>query len=700
MLGAVNRFATVVWPPTGIALVALYLLGLRYWPAIALSAFLVNWLNGAPVYAALGVGLGNTLEAVAGAFFLIRVGFDRSLATLRDVFALFFFGAFLSTLLSAFIGVSSLFVAGLIQPGTYNKTWAAWWLGDAMGDLLVAPFLFVWSRTVIPRSFYILSVLEVTFLNLFVVGSSLIIFTDAFSLNKNAIFQTYMIFPVLMLVAVRLSQKWSTTALAIVSAIVIYTTSIGHGRFWTGNLSESLFRAQLFLGVVAITKLVLAATLMERKTTIAEIGRGVKSRQFLVEATRVLSESMDYQTTLKKVAEVVVPQIADMCLVHTLNEEGVLERAEIACNDREKEKILHELVQKYYSDSDGPTLLAKVIRTKQSQRVDKASNELYRSISKSEAHYKLLKKLRFSSIVAAPLIYHDRLVGVIVFGMLNDRRTLGYEEVSLLEELARRSAISVENARLYREARDAIFARDEFLSIASHELKTPLTSLSLRLQMLLYQFRMNPSQGNSGNILIPAKSIELVSKSEEQSRKLASLLDRLLDVSRIRLGALQLHRETVDVCDLIRTVIDRFRAEADHFGVEIRSQCNPETHGYWDKIRVEQIVSNLISNALKYGNMKPIFIKADRNEKNNTVRFTFKDMGIGIPASMKGKIFNRFERAEEVGHKIPGLGLGLYICRQIVLAHGGTIRVDSVEGQGSTFTVELPEDRTKAAISA
>ena len=261
-LDAVHSVATAVWPPTGIALVALVLGGCHLWPGIACGAFLVNLWAGAPVPVACGIAMGNTLEALVGTMLLQRlVCFSPALDRLRDVLGLAVLAAMLSTLVSATIGVTSGWLGGMIPAATLGKTWRTWWLGDAMGNLVVAPLLFVWSgreRLSRPR----LWVVETVAVCMAVGALSLLIFSGV---APNLIDSPYVLFPALIWAAVRLGPQGAITAMGLVSAIAVWETIRGSGPFIGQTLHESLLMLQAFLSVVAMTTLVLAAVVAERR---------------------------------------------------------------------------------------------------------------------------------------------------------------------------------------------------------------------------------------------------------------------------------------------------------------------------------------------------------------------------------------------------------------------------------------------------
>jgi PAS domain S-box-containing protein len=228
----------------------------------------------------------------------------------------------------------------------------------------------------------------------------------------------------------------------------------------------------------------------------------------------------------------------------------------------------------------------------------------------------------------------------------------------------------------------AVQIRDEFLSIASHELKTPLTSLQLNLDLLVRAVHNHEP-------LAEERAVALMDAAQRQHRRLARLVNELLDVSRIASGRLRLEPEHFDLVALTIEVCARFRSEVDALGATLHVHGARELFGEWDRLRMEQVITHLVSNAVRYGRRRPIDVLVDR--QRSRARIEVRDEGIGIAPEASERIFGRFERAASA-RNYGGLGLGLYIVRQIVEAHGGTITVTSRPGEGSTFTVEVPLD--------
>ena len=233
-----------------------------------------------------------------------------------------------------------------------------------------------------------------------------------------------------------------------------------------------------------------------------------------------------------------------------------------------------------------------------------------------------------------------------------------------------------------QEQAAALQQRDEFLSIASHELKTPITSLKLQAQMRRRSILKNDLQA-----LSPDSNVGFVNKIDTQLDRLCRLVDDMLDISRIENGKLALNKERVDLGELAREVVDGFAGQFQSIGTKVSLNIDAHVVGNWDRYRLEQVIANLLTNSIKYGGGKPVEVTV--SARDGRAILMVRDHGPGIAPESREKIFQRFERAG-AGKAISGLGLGLYISRQILELHAGKIFVEEPNGGGSQFVVELP----------
>lgn len=354
---------------------------------------------------------------------------------------------------------------------------------------------------------------------------------------------------------------------------------------------------------------------------------------FLADAGRLLA-SLDVERALESVARLAVPRIAVACAIHLLN-----------C-------------------PRGPTTVG--IEPPGTAGLEAPPSVLAGRTS--------AWKRDSSTLLGVPLLGRDRVLGAMIF-RAEPGRGYDHEDVGLLEELARRAAMAVENAHHYREAREALRVREEFLSIAAHEIRTPTTTIHLAVQ------------GLQGKELSSEAAAKLLAAIEREDRRLAQLVNDLLDVGRIRAGRLQLDLARVDLVQIVRDVAERLAPERARSGSTLSVEADAQIVGTWDRSRLEQVAANLLTNAIKFGEGKPIAVEVHAAGGRAVLRVA--DRGIGIPQQDQERIFRPFERAvRERRHG--GLGLGLYIVRTIVEALGGSVRVQSSAGAGATFTVELP----------
>ena len=295
-----------------------------------------------------------------------------------------------------------------------------------------------------------------------------------------------------------------------------------------------------------------------------------------------------------------------------------------------------------------------------------------------------------------PLIVQEKVVGVVA---IFARHTLSVSILKTLASVADELAIAIqqamvalENERLYQQAQDAIQIRDVFLSVASHELKTPLTSLMSNVQLFVHRAtrenNLNERDSRTLNIILT------------QATRLNKLIGALLDISRLENGNLSIQPEALDLANLVRRLVDERQITLDRHVVEFADYPDPLIL-FGDELRLEQVIQNLIQNAIKYSPKGGVVqVKVGMEEKSAYITVT--DHGMGIPQEALPHLFDRFYRASNVNEgNIVGMGLGLSVVKEIVALHGGTIEVSSTEGVGSTFTVKLPlHDSVSETVSA
>ncbi len=418
------------------------------------------------------------------------------------------------------------------------------------------------------------------------------------------------------------------------------------------------------------------ALAIDRAVLIERERAALERADLLANATALLASTLDTTRVLQQLLELLVPRFADWCAVEMVEGDTTRQIA-VAHADPEKVKWGIALRERFPPDRKNLTGIHQVIATGKAELHPYVPPHAVVGTALDPEHARLLEALNIYSVLLVPLVARGRVLGGLSLVWAESKRSYTQVDLELFSELARRAALAIDNATLYRDMRKAVEVRDDFLAAAGHELKTPLAALMMQIESVTRALdRETP----------PAQLNERLKKASRAAGRLEKLIDDLLDVSRITAGRLHLDPEPLALDEVVKEVVDRFLEQAQLAGCDLTLTTEP-AQGVWDRLRIDQVASNLVANAIKYGRGAPITVSTTVSKPFAVLRVT--DRGIGIAREEQQRIFERFERVVE-NRSFGGFGLGLWIARQIVEASGGTIGVASNPGEGATFTVMLP----------
>jgi PAS domain S-box-containing protein len=585
---------------------------------------------------AAGIAIGNTLEAVVGAWLLGRLGFHTRLDRLRDVLALIVAAALGSTLISATIGVTSLCAGGLEPWARFWSLWSVWWVGDAIGNLVVAPLLLVWSQgrvVMLDRR----RLVEGATLFVATAGAGGVLFFSQPAAGLRGYPLHYTVFPFVVWAALRIGQLGTTAVTCVASGIAIWSTVHGLGPFAMATTHESLIMLQLFMGVVATTGLLLGATIAERDAALARQTENFSALEVSEERLRLALEAGHLGVWEWNIATGVMVWVDNPEPIHgvTHGSSGALVgfRAAVHADDRTRvDEAIRRAVE------DGATYDIE-----------------FRSVWPDGTVHWIAAK---GKVIRDPRGRPSRMLGTAM--EITERRRLEDELRQRAQELA-----------------DADRRKDEFLAMLAHELRNPLAPLSTSLHLI------------GANAAERQRFLEM---AERQVRHLVRLVDDLLDVSRISSGTVALRKEPLSLVDIINRAV-----ELTHSMVETRGHAltvslpSEPVRLEGDPVRLVQVVANLLSNAAKYTpSGGSIWVTAETAGSELTLRV--RDTGVGLSPDLMAKIFDLFVQGEtSLDRARGGLGIGLTLARGLVELHGGRLEAHSAGiGQGSEFVVRLP----------
>ena len=669
---------TLVWPPAGIALAAVVLLGLGVWPGVALGAFVANVTTAEPPLTAAGIAFGNTLAAVCAGGLLRRLRFRPQLDRLRDAAALVVCGAGLSTLLAATIGVTSL-CAGGVQPWTqFGALWLNWWLGDAGGVLVVATLLLSWSRR--PwRSWKARERAELVALGVVASAVGVIVFGSYPGARGGELPFAYLAFPVVIVAALRHGVPAAALAVLATSSIALGGTLLGGGPFARDSSSEALLLVQTYTSVLALTGVVLGAVTLERKrseryrTAVQATASALAAPGTLAEASHAVLRAICGNLGCGEGVLWGVDREAGAlrCL-------GVWSRRGVSASELLAATCSHTL-------APGEGLAGRVWVTGEPARI---GAERQRPFSASSASGEGLR-----AGFGFPIWSSGQREGVVelIGGDLAEPddsllELMGTVSVQLGQFLERSRADAAlqqsrrELAERVEQLAESDRHKDEFLAMLAHELRNPLAPIAAAADILGEVESHEPAVKQVHEIL------------DRQIRHMVKLIDDLLDVSRVGRRKVRLELVDIDLATVIEHALEVSRGliEARRHELEL-ALPSERIVLHADLTRLAQALANLLNNAAKFTEPGGR-IRLEAKYREGEVQICVRDTGVGIEPKLLPYVFELFFQSETTADRSHGgLGIGLTLVRTLVEMHGGEVSAASEgSGQGSAFTVRLP----------
>ena len=627
---------TTVWAPTGIAIASLLIWGPRLWPAIWIGAFAVNAATNAPLWTAFVVATGNTLEAVLATWVLRRVPhFDFSFRRVTNVLTFIGIAAVASPSVSATVGTATLCAAGVQSWQRFAPLWFDWWLGDALGALVVAPAILTLAAGPGWRPQDRLKLAAF-------VASSLVVTHLAFSrrLGLSAHPLEYVVFPVVIAAALIAGPAGSALVVLGSSGVTIWNTVNGAGPFGGLAVHHNLILLQTFTGVLAGTAMLLSAAIAERKA--AELRERdsadtLRHREEMLRLAQRAGGVATFEWDFENQLATCSPEFFEM----------------FALPPRDGEMQGAEWAQFVHPDDR-----------------ERMAAHLGRALARTEpaaADYRIIR----ADGVERWLTYTGQ-----VRETPDGARMLG----TVVDVTARKRAETV-----LREAKEAAESanrvKDQFLATLSHELRTPLNAILGYARMLQM------------NVIPPEKRQRAIDIIERNAAAQNQLIEDLLDISRITRGQVRLEPVPTSVGVMLNEALEGVRPAADAKRIALDVDVDPAAGMVMaDAVRLQQVFWNLLTNAVKFTSPGGRVAASVRRVGEDGVEVAVIDSGEGISADFLPFVFEPFRQADAgLARSHGGLGLGLAISRQLVELHGGTIRAKSAGvGHGATFVVRLP----------
>jgi len=416
------------------------------------------------------------------------------------------------------------------------------------------------------------------------------------------------------------------------------------------------------------------------------IGRDVTERTQMLERQRLLSDasvllstSLEFEVTIQSITRMVVPELADACMMDLRDDDGTVRRIAAVHNDPEKEALLFEIRRLYPFLAEASYGIPRVIATGKPEIVEQVNDAWLESISQDAEQLRLYRAVAPVSMMSVPLTARDRTMGALTLMTSESGRIYTQEDLELASDLARRCALAMDNARLFQEVRQVNQSKDEFLALLSHELRNPLAAIRNALRVM-------DLEGDSKSVFR-----QLRADLEQEVHGMTRLVEDLLDVARITRGQIHLRPEPLDMGEAVMETVEKLRPLIRDGRNELEVALESEgVHVHADPVRLQQVVSNLLENAVKYtppGGR----IRLSLGQDGGLAVMRVRDNGIGIQRDEMPMLFRSFYQARPEHYGEMGLGLGLPLVRRIVEMHGGRVSAHSDGiGQGTEFVVHWP----------
>ncbi len=648
-LAAVHSNVTPVWPPTGIAIAALLIFGRRVWPGVFLGALATNVLTDIPAASAIGIAIGNTLEAVVAFWLLQRVRWRNSLDSVADVMRFVGCAAILAPMVSATIGILSLYLGGAAQWSNFWSLWLTWWIGDGFGALIVTPFILSWRS---PRDLNTGHGLEIAVLLVLHLLVALIVFGGWFPGPVKTYPLAYLCLPFLLWAALKFDMRLVTSAILLMAGVAVWGAKHGYGPWVQASPNVALILLITFVGTSSLMTLVVSAVTNERREAEAEkskLGSEIELHRRRIEELVAHVPGVVWEAWGKPDA---ASQRIDFVSSHV-------------------EKMLGYSQHEWLST---PNFWLSIVHPEDRERAAREASAIFASSKGGTSRFRWLHKNgREVWVEAQSVVFCDETGPVGMRGVTMDITGAVQAEIERAELLQRES-----HAR--EQAEEASRLKEEFLATVSHELRTPLNAV-VGWSRLVRSGQLD-KEGTS-------HALEVIERNASAQRQ---IIEDLLDVSRIITGKLRINTQPVDLLLVIHAAIDAVRPAAEAKEIDLRTHFEaPDAIVRADVERLQQILWNLLANAVKFTPQLGT-VDIHLRQRGSLAEISIEDSGPGIPLEFLPRIFDRFSQADGSStRKHGGLGLGLAIVRHLVELHGGTVSAGNRnENGGAVVTVSLP----------